>query len=71
MIMLNPVGKTEFPNWAMPYEPTWEGDQWIVVFPEKRDAKRGLLVMQMNMGAPRLACAPYPDSSTAWYVGVL
>lgn len=66
--MLNPVGKTKRPDWANPYEPTWTGGQWVVVFPDEYSAKRGLLIMQPD--APRLSAAPYPDGGNAWYVGV-
>jgi hypothetical protein len=68
--MLNPHGKTPSPDWAAPYIATWQDDQWIVVFPTEGDARRGLLVMQADPHAPRLAAAPYPDNSNLWYVGV-
>jgi hypothetical protein len=68
--MLNPEGKTPYPEWARPYTAVWEGDQWIVRFPSDYDAKRGLLLLQMEIHAPRLMAAPHPGGGAGWYVGL-
>jgi len=68
--MLDPEGKTPRPEWANPYVPTWYGDQWIVQFMDESQAKRALLLLQMEMHAPRLMAAPMPDGD-GWYVGVV
>jgi hypothetical protein len=68
--MLNPKGKTPRPEWVQPYEPQWMEGQWVVIFAEKRDAQSALASMQADTHE-RLACAPYPDGSNCWYVGVL
>lgn len=68
--MLNPKGRTPYPEWAAPYTAVWHG-QWIVVFPDEASARDGLKEMRENEDAPALAPAPLPDSEIYWYVGVV
>lgn len=69
--MLNPKGKTKWPDWTEGFVPTWEGDQWIVEFPDEQYAQRALLFIRENdedQLFPPLAAAPHPGGS-GWYVG--
>jgi len=66
--------KLPYPEWAAPYTATWEGDQWIVMFPTEQDALDGLRYIRRGDSDqlfPRLAVAPHPGGGNAWYVGEL
>jgi len=72
--MLKRSGKTQKPEWPSGYEPTWEGDQWIVKFSSQHDAQIALGYMRScdkDMLYPPLDIAPYPGGGRTWYVGEL
>lgn len=69
--MLNPNGRTPYPDWVNPYTAYWEEGQWIVILPDEHSAMQAWHTIANNPGAPRLAVAPMPDGSNYWYVGVV
>jgi hypothetical protein len=69
MLRKNPP---RYPEWPAPYTATWEGDQWIVLFPTEEDALAGLRMIRQGDDDklfPMLAVAPHPGGGRTWYIG--